>query len=51
MEHFFKKYSHVFLVLLQRIMQKQTSTYNSCLSWSGEAIVAAVEGLEIIMWT
>lgn len=41
----------MFLVLLQRKMQKQTSTYNGCLYWSGEAILAAVEGLEIIKWT
>ena len=41
----------MFLVLLQRKMQKQTSTYNGCLYWSGEVILAAVEGLEIIKWT
>jgi hypothetical protein len=39
------------LVLLQRKMQKQTSTYNGYLYWSGEAIFAAVKGLEIIKWT
>jgi hypothetical protein len=41
----------MFLVLLQRKMQKQTSTYNGNLYWSGEAILAALEGLEIIKWT
>jgi hypothetical protein len=40
----------MFLVLLQK-MPKQTSTYNGCLYWSGEAILLIVEGLEIIKWT
>jgi hypothetical protein len=43
-----KKYSHMFIVLLQGRMQKETSTYNGYLYWSGEAILAAVERLEII---
>jgi hypothetical protein len=39
----------MFLVSLQRKMQKQTSTYNG--AWSGEAILVKMEGLEIIKWT
>jgi hypothetical protein len=45
------KLSHMFLVLLQRKMQTQTSTYSGYLYWSGEAILAAVVELEIIKWT
>jgi hypothetical protein len=41
----------MFLVLLHRKMQKQKSTYNGCMYWRGEGILATVEGLEIIKWT